>query len=141
MALAGGVDRSHVEDFLHVLLRGNRRLPARRALLFPGDDSADFFFGVLIFERIEPDVFLSGLAERQVLAVLDRVPGFLKQIKKCFKGVRMLGKRVIDGDTRKLPTGNLRTIPKPLAVVAVRIALRVLDDRQLMLQTDQVSLL
>jgi len=84
------VDRSHVEDFLHVLLRWNLHLLARRTLLLSGDDSADRVFGVLFFERIEPDIFLSFLAERQVLAALDRVPGLLQKPKKCVKRVRVL---------------------------------------------------
>mgnify|MGYP000443714583 CR=1 FL=1 len=50
----------------------------------------------------EPDIFLSGFAERQVLAALDCVPGLLEQVEKGIKGVRMLGQRVVDGDARKL---------------------------------------
>lgn len=35
--------------------------------------------------------------------------------------------------------GTLRAIAQPLAVMAVRIALRVLDNGQLMFQADQVA--
>ena len=84
------MDRSHVEDFLHVLLRWNLHLLARRTPLLPRDGGSNFFFGVLFFERIEPDIFLSGFAERQVFAALDRVPGLLHKIEKSIKRVRML---------------------------------------------------
>ena len=84
------MDRCQVEDFLHILLCRDRLLFARLPLLLAGDDSADRILGVLIFERIEPDIFLSGFAERQVLAALDRVPGLLQKIKKSVEGMRVL---------------------------------------------------
>ena len=96
------MDRCHVEDFLHVLLCWDRLLFARLPLLLTRDNGADRILGVLLLERIEPDIFLPLLAERQVLATLDCVPGLLEQVEKGIKGVRMLGQRVVDGDARKL---------------------------------------
>ena len=85
MALAGGVDRSHVEDFLHVLLCWDRLLFAWLPLLLARDNGANRILGVLFLERIKPDIFLPLLAECQVLAALDRVDGLARLVQQQFE--------------------------------------------------------
>lgn len=85
------MDRVHVENLLHILRNGTRLLSARSMRFLSGNDGADIFFCIALFQRIQPQIFLPLFAECEMLAHLDGIAGLIEQFKKGIECVRVFG--------------------------------------------------